>query len=114
MRLFLVSCFAAALSAQTIEISSLTNAAPLAGVWKEQPGDDPRWSPAALLKGLNRALWGQIGLISHGVVDAATRAGERFGFERARLISGLTHQQIAEHGKSLGSEWRYHRGYAAE
>ena len=32
------------LSAQTIEIKSLYQPAPLAGIWKENHGDDPRWA----------------------------------------------------------------------
>lgn len=40
MRLLLCLLCAGCLAAQTIEIPALTEAAPLAGIWKERLGDD--------------------------------------------------------------------------
>ena len=35
-------------AAQTIEVDSLFQPAPLAGLWKHHPGDDPRWGGPCL------------------------------------------------------------------
>ena len=44
MKKFLLLLTPLSLVAQTIEIKSLYQAAPLIGDWKQQTGDDPRWS----------------------------------------------------------------------
>ena len=44
MKKFLLLLTPLSLVAQTIEIKSLYQPAPLAGVWKEQIGDDPQWA----------------------------------------------------------------------
>ena len=45
---------------------------------------------------------GQLTLVSDGVVESASAAGELFGFERTRAISGKSAREIAEAAKAWG------------
>ena len=45
--LVLLTLMVTAASAQAIEVKSLFQPAPLAGMWKHQAGDDPRWADPA-------------------------------------------------------------------
>ena len=42
--ILLLALTVAAAGAQTIEVESLFQPAPLSGMWRHQNGDDPRWS----------------------------------------------------------------------
>jgi len=53
---------------------------------------------------LQLALGDTLTLLSDGVVEARNHAGELFGFDRTRAISGETAQQIAEAAQSFGQE----------
>ncbi len=51
---------------------------------------------------LNITAGSQMTLISDGVVEAASAAGELFGFDRTREISGKTAQEISDAAKAWG------------
>ncbi len=45
-------------AAQTIEVESLFQPAPLSGPWKHHPGDDPRWADPAF----DDSAWESLGM----------------------------------------------------
>ncbi len=77
MRAILLLTFTAAIAgAQTIEVKSLFQTAPLAGVWKHQLGDDPRWADPAF----DDSAWANVQM-----PEGAVQPGNGFSWYRVRV-----------------------------
>jgi len=76
MRAILLLLVAAAASAQTIEIQSLFQPAPLSGIWKHQMGDDPRWANPTF----DDSAWNSVRM-----PEGAVNPGDGFSWYRFRV-----------------------------
>ena len=75
-----------AIRAQTIEVESLFQSAPLSGMWKHQVGDDPRWADPCV----DDSAWPIVAMSA-----GAVRPGDGFSWFRFRVRLPRTCPSIA-------------------
>ncbi len=76
MKAILLLALAATASAQTIQVQSLFQPAPLSGIWKHQKGDDPRWADPSF----DDSAWQNVKMPERSV-----NPGDGFSWFRLRL-----------------------------
>ena len=101
MRVVLLSALMAAVcAAQTIEVESLFQPAPLAGLWKHHTGDDPRWADPAF----DDSAWQSVRM-----PEAAAQPGYGFSWYRfrVRLPVNMPKERLALMIGGFGSNQAY-------